>query len=72
MPEAARFTGGPLDGEVFFMPRAPDVLYARRSVDTQGIVHVPDSHEPPMILRGGSYTRTVIESSGEIVYRFEE
>jgi hypothetical protein len=68
-----RFIDGPLDGEVFAIPHAPAVLHARRSVDTRGVLYVPDSREPPGILDGGRYRKaTTPRASGELVYRFEE
>jgi hypothetical protein len=71
--QAVRFVDGPLDGEAFLMARVPPVLYARRSVDTRGVVYVPDSREPPEILHAGSYRKAISpDGSGELLYRFEE
>jgi hypothetical protein len=55
------------------MARVPPVLYARRSVDTRGVVYVPDSREPPGILHAGSYRKAIPQDgSGELLYRFEK
>jgi hypothetical protein len=71
--QPVRFVDGPLDGDVFVMARLPPVLYARRSVDTQGVVYVPDSREPPAVLHAGSYRKAISrDGSGELLYRFEE
>jgi hypothetical protein len=72
MAFAARFVGGPLNGQVFSVPKAPSTLYARRAVGAAGMIHLPASHQGPDALRAGAYRRGADPLlAGRFVYRFE-
>jgi hypothetical protein len=72
MPRAVRFVGGPLDGQIFFMPHAPSVLYAQRSVGEEGVICVPSSYQAPDSLHAGEYHPGDDSAfEGQLIYRFE-
>jgi hypothetical protein len=71
--QAVTFIGGPLDGEVLFVPHTPSVLYVGRTIGPDGIVFVPTAYEAPEALRAGTYRRAVARAVGTRgLYRFEE
>ncbi len=73
MSQAVTFAGGPLDGQVFLVPDAPSVLYAGRTVGSDGVVFVPSRDEAPPALRAGVYRKAPAPHAGARgLYRFEE
>lgn len=71
MPFAARFVGVPLDGQLFFMPTTPTMLYAQRTVGPDGVTHVPASRAHDALNAGAYRKAPDPRAEGRFFYRFE-